>query len=115
MATVGSNEVESGRKCRLKKLCVGAALGLFDGMDDNDMEPSPSVEIVTMACGVTSHGQGFCDLCAVWFWDVRGCGMVLRWLKGDVDSKAAVNGVGRRCEEGTPALAKHHHHPPMEP
>ena len=30
-----------------------------------------------------------------------------------VDSKATVNGVGRWCEERTPAVAKHHH--PEEP
>ncbi|GAY41904.1 hypothetical protein CUMW_062910 [Citrus unshiu] len=49
------------------------------------------------------------------FWDVRGCGVVSGWFKGDVDSKAAVNGVGPRREEGTPALVKHHHQPPVEP
>ena len=58
-------------------------MGLFDGMDDNDMEPSPSAEIVVVACGVTSREQGFCDLCVVGFWDVRGCGVVSGWFKGD--------------------------------
>ncbi|KAK9175084.1 hypothetical protein WN944_027090 [Citrus x changshan-huyou] len=38
------------------------------------------------------------------------------WVNSSaIDSKAAVNGVGRRCEERTPAVAKHHHQSPVEP
>ncbi|GAY44630.1 hypothetical protein CUMW_083370 [Citrus unshiu] len=36
-------------------------------------------------------------------------------LASKIDSKAAVNGVGHRREEGTPALVKHHHQPLVEP
>ena len=92
IAVVGSNEIESGCKCRLKKLCVCGCwdvieVGLQGGwlrvMDNNDVEPSPLVEIVVVVCGVTSREQGFWEPCAVEFWDVSGCGMISGWLKGD--------------------------------
>ena len=56
---------------------------MVEEIDDDDMELSPAVKIATLVYGVTSREQGFCDLCVVGFWDVRGCGVVSRWLKGD--------------------------------
>ncbi|KAH9658644.1 hypothetical protein KPL70_023573 [Citrus sinensis] len=91
--------------------------GLVEGMDCDDMEPSLSVEITAVVCGVTSPSKGFKSCVQFGFWDARGCGMVSDgsrvMLAAVVDSKAALNGVGRRCEERTPAVAKHHH--PEEP
>ena len=50
--------------------------GLVEGMDCDDMEPSLSVEITAVVCGVTSPSKGFKSCVQFGFWDARGCGMV---------------------------------------
>lgn len=68
MAAVGSNEVERGRKCGMKKSCVcgcydviefRATWGLVEGMNNDKMEPSLMAEIMAVACSVTSRELGF--------------------------------------------------------
>ncbi|KAK9175085.1 hypothetical protein WN944_027091 [Citrus x changshan-huyou] len=77
---------------------VGVAWGLVEGMDGDDMEPSPSVEITVVVCGVTSSSKGFESCVQFGFWDARGCGMV---SDGSRVMLAAV-GWRRRLPKGRP-------------
>ncbi|KAK9219591.1 hypothetical protein WN943_008237 [Citrus x changshan-huyou] len=92
------------------------------------MPPSPTSTASSKPLGVLGFGM---SEVAAWYQDGSRVMVAVvewrrRWPKGrqrfgivvrqkPFDLKAAVNGISHRREEGTPALVKHHHQPPVEP